>query len=178
MFYPIQSTVYTWNTSKKIYEVFTSFSLYSKIAILSCIITFIILISFHMSIGMGTLCIFLFWIGLIDIYDRIIPDILLLCVACNLWIMNAPVYFSSLSIAFSIICIKLIMESWYKKMVIGWGDIKLLTLCVLFTPLYSTPTLLFISGTAGLIIAFALHSKAFPFAPAIIAGFLSTFILY
>lgn len=178
MFYPIQSIPYTLNTSKKIYEVFTSFPIQSKIAILGCIFTFITLISFHVSIGMGALCVFLFWIGLIDMYDRIIPDILLLCVACNLWIVNAPVYFPSLCIAFSIICIKLLMESWYKKMLIGLGDIKLFTLCILFTPLYSVPALLFISGTTGLIIAFATQSKAFPFAPAIIVGFLSAFILY
>lgn len=175
MFYPIQSIGYTWNTSKKIYELFCGYSLKYRLLIVSSIAALLLLAGLHHSIGFGALCGLLLWISLIDLYDRIIPDILLFGALFNLWIIDAPVYPTSLIFAAGLILIKLGLEALYKKILIGWGDIKLLTLCMVFTPLYCVHALLFISGIVGLILALLLRSQAFPFAPAIIIGFLSTY---
>ena len=176
MFYPIQSIGYTWNTSKKIYEVFCGYSLKSRLLIISSVTAFLIISSLHLSIGFGVLCGLLLWMSVIDMYDRIIPDILLLGVLFSFWIIGAPAYPISLVIAAGLILIKLGLEALYKKTLIGWGDIKLLTLCLVFIPLNSIPALLCVSGSFGIIMALLLRSKEFPFAPAIIIGFLSTYL--
>jgi Flp pilus assembly protein protease CpaA len=177
MFYPIQSITYTWNTSKKIYEVFSQYSLTTRWLIAAATATCFSLISIYSSIEFGVLsCLFL-WICLIDMYDRIIPDILLVGVLLNLEIIPVSIHPWSLAIAAIIIGLKLALERGYKKIIVGWGDIKLITLCLLFTPLESTPYLLFISGAAGLMMAFITRSQAFPFAPSIITGFLSVLIM-
>lgn len=178
MFYPIQSISYTWNTSKKIYGVFSRYSLMYQGLVLTSAIIVLALICIYSSVGYALLFCFLFWICIIDIYDRVIPDILLLSVASNLWLTNIPIHAGSFSIAALLIGIKLTMELGYKKTVLGWGDIKLMVVCLLFTPLNATPVLLFTSGASGLIIAITMRSNAFPFAPGIIVGFLSVFILY
>jgi Flp pilus assembly protein protease CpaA len=176
MFYPIQSIGYTWNTSKQIYGVFSGYSLNSRLLIISSVTAFIVMSSLHLSIGFGILCGLLLWISLIDMYDRIIPDILLLGVLFTLWVIDAPTYPISLVIAAGLILIKLGLEALYKKTLVGWGDIKLLTLCLVFVPLNSIPALLCVSGSFGIILALLFRSKEFPFAPAIIIGFLSTYI--
>lgn len=176
MFYPIQSIGYTWNISKKIYEVFCGYSLRSRLLLVTCVAVLLILSGLHHSIGFGVLCGILLWISVIDLYDRIIPDILLIGVLINLWILAAPFYTTSLIFAAGLILINLGLESLFKKTIIGWGDIKLLTLCLLFIPLQSIPTLFFLSGSVGLILALLMRSKEFPFAPAIMIGFLSTYL--
>lgn len=176
MFYPIQSIGYTWNTSKKIYEVFCGYSLKYRLIIISGVGTFFLVLTLHLSIGFGILCGLLLWISVIDLYDRIIPDILLLGALLNLLIMDAVVHLTSFIIAVGLVLIKLALEALYKKPLIGWGDIKLLTLCLVFVPLQSIPALLFISGSSGLIMALILQSKEFPFAPAVIIGFLSAYL--
>lgn len=176
MFYPIQSIEYTWNTSKKIYEVFSRWSFKSRLMMISGAVSFLIFSGMHYSIGFGILCGLLLWISVIDMYDRIIPDILLAGVLLNLWIISASIYPTSLILATGLIFIKLGFETYYKRTVLGWGDVKLLTVCLVFIPLQSTPTLLFISGSLGLIMAILRQSKEFPFAPAIIVSFLSIYI--
>lgn len=176
MFYPIQSIRYTQNTSKKIYEVFCGYSLKSRLFILISVGAFFAAAAMYHSLGFGVLCGVLLWISLIDLYDRIIPDILLIGALLNLWIIDAPVYPASLILAVGLILIKQGLEALYKRTLIGWGDMKLLTLCLIFTPLHSVPTLLFISGSVGLILALLLRSKEFPFAPAIIIGFLGAYL--
>ncbi|QOL20248.1 prepilin peptidase [Candidatus Bodocaedibacter vickermanii] len=177
MFYPIQSIGYTWNTSKKIYGVFSGYSFISRLMIISGVAAFLIFSGLNYSIGFGVLCGLLFWISMIDMYDRIIPDILLIGILLNLWIIGACVYPTSIVLATGLILIKLGLEALYKKTLVGWGDVKLLTLCLAFSPLQSIPALLFISGSIGLIMALLIRSKEFPFAPAIILGFLGTYML-
>jgi prepilin signal peptidase PulO-like enzyme (type II secretory pathway) len=178
MFCPIQSIAYTWNTSKKLYEVFAQYSLKSRCLIVSSASACFALISIYLSVGLGILFCLFAWICLIDMYDRIVPDILLVGILLNLWIIQIAMHADSFAIAAVLLCLKLAMESWYKKPLIGWGDMKLIALCLTFIPLESTPFLLFISGIIGLIIAFITRSHALPFAPCIIAGFLSVFTLY
>lgn len=178
MFYPIKSISYTWNTSKKLYEVFSLHSLKSRWLILSISVAFFAVVSIFLSIGFGILfCIFA-WICLIDTYDRIIPDILLIGVLLNFWTIQLEIHVESLAITGILFCLKLAMESWHKRSLIGWGDVKLIALCLTFSPLNSTPFLFFFSGFVGLIIAFFTRSQAFPFAPAVVAGFLSVLILH
>jgi prepilin signal peptidase PulO-like enzyme (type II secretory pathway) len=176
MFYPIQSTQYTWNTSKKIYGVFLGYSLKSRLLMMSSVGTLLIISALYHSIGFCALCGLFLWMSVIDMYDRIIPDILLIGVLLTLWRIGAPAYPISFALAAGLIVIKWGLETLYAKTLIGWGDIKLLTLCLTFAPLQSTPTLLFVSGIFGLIMALVLRSKEFPFAPAISVGFLSSYI--
>lgn len=168
--------MYTWTTSKRIYEVFTQYSLTYRLMIIISVITCFALISIYLSVGLAMLCCLFVWICLIDMYDRLIPDILLICVLCNLCLIQAPMYAWSLVIAAILISMKLAMEAGYKKTLVGWGDMKLITLCLIFTPIELTPVLLFISGGVGLIMAVITRSRAFPFALGIVAGFLSVFI--
>ncbi|MDP3641007.1 MAG: A24 family peptidase [Alphaproteobacteria bacterium] len=144
---------------------------------ISTVAVFLIFSGMYHSIGFCVLCGLLFWISVIDVYDRIIPDILLIGVLLNLWVIDAPIYPASLILATGLILITLGLETYYKKTILGWGDVKLLTLCLAFSPLQHTPTLLFISGSLGLIMALLIRSKEFPFAPAIIISFLSIYIL-
>lgn len=176
MFYPIQSIGYTWNTSKKIYGVFCEYSLISRLLLVSFFGVLLVFSGLHHSIGFGVLCGLLFWIGVIDMFDRIIPDILLLGALINLWILDSTVYLSSFILAVGLILIKLGVAALYKKNLIGWGDIKLLTLCLVFVSPQSIPTLFFLSGSIGLILSLLVRSKEFPFAPAIIISFLSTYL--
>jgi prepilin signal peptidase PulO-like enzyme (type II secretory pathway) len=140
---------------------------------LSSVGALLIISALYHSIGFAVVCGLFLWISVIDLYDRIIPDILLVGALLTLWGIGAPAYPISFALATGLIVIKWGLETLYAKTLIGWGDIKLLTLCLTFVPLQSTPILLCVSGVFGVIMALILRSKEFPFAPAIIVGFLS-----
>lgn len=115
MFYPIQSIAHTWNTSKKLYEVLAQYSLKSRWLIVSSAVACFALISIYLSVGVGILCCLFAWICMIDMYDRIIPDILLVGVLLNLWIIRVALYAESFAVAAVLLCLKLAMEFWYKS---------------------------------------------------------------
>ena len=74
------------------------------------------------------------------------------------------------------ICLKLILEKFLKRPVLGWGDIKLVMVMGLWMPLEMSSSFLLSIGLLGtgfgLIYKVFWQKDFFPFAPALILGFL------
>jgi prepilin signal peptidase PulO-like enzyme (type II secretory pathway) len=172
MFYPIQSIKYTLLVTKKIYIASRIWSpTYVLLTHIALGVLFI-LISIHSSVVYGILCAVLIWISIIDIYDRIIPDILLISTAILLLLISQPPHLiiSIISIAiFSVI--KLWIDILYKKSLIGWGDIKLIALFMLFLPIDWWPLFFFVCGISFLGTATLMRLNQMPFAPFIIVSY-------
>ncbi|MGI4851949.1 MAG: prepilin peptidase [Janthinobacterium lividum] len=76
------------------------------------------------------------------------------------------------------VCLKLIMERFLNRPALGWGDIKLMMVMGLWLPLEMMPVFLIYIGVLGMLmgIFYKIFWKkdVFPFAPALILGFLWT----
>lgn len=176
MFYPIQSSQYAHAISRRIFQTFRSLSAVAQLTIGLFLIGSIGTISLKMSIGWGVLFILLLWICLIDLIDRMIPDILTFAVLLTILSIDIPLQWVGCVSIIALIVLKVCAEHMFKRSLLGWGDFKLISVCLLFTPLYHLPVFLLTMGVSGIALSILLRSKAIPFAPCIIAGFVAVFV--
>lgn len=176
MFYPLKSITFTWEISKKICLIFRSFSLFLQVLIGSLLATSLSTISVQFSIGWGVLSVLFLWITLIDVMDRMIPDILSLSVLLTVLSLGLQFQLAGCVSITIMLTFKVLAEYLYKKTLLGWGDIKLISVFLMVVPLSHLPIFLFTMGCVGLLISILTCSKAIPFAPSIIGGFILVLI--
>lgn len=172
MFYPIQSIGYTWEVTKKIYTSLRRRSCAYQACASIFFVAFFLIVFSELTFISGLLWFFLFWISLIDIYDRMVPDVLLLVSFCLLLYLKFPpnLIASGLLIG-TILLMKLCLEKLYKKELMGWGDVKLIAVFLVFLPLEKVPLFLFICGGLFLMAAMLTRRNQLPFAPFIVCSF-------
>jgi prepilin signal peptidase PulO-like enzyme (type II secretory pathway) len=177
MFYPIQSSQYAHAISKRIFQTFRSYNVFVQLTIGLFLLGATGTVSLKLSIGWGVLFILLLWICLIDFIDRIIPDILTFAVLLTILSMDIPIQWVGCISIIALIVLKVCAEYMYHRSLVGWGDFKLISVCLLFTPLYQLPVFLLTMGVSGIALSILLRSKAIPFAPCIIFGFVAVFVV-
>jgi Flp pilus assembly protein protease CpaA len=169
MFYPIQSIRYTWRITKMLCSISKKYMAVSM-CILAGLFTYI---SLNNSILDALLCILLIWMSIIDIYDHIIPDILIMGVLVILVCLSPiPNFLISAGIALLLSIVKFGVEKRYHKTVIGWGDMKLMTVCLLFIPIIKMPFFFWWCGILCILTSLFLRGSYLPFAPFIGSAFL------
>lgn len=176
MFYPLKSTEYTWAISKRIFQTFRSLRAITQVMICLSLVGTMALVSLNFSIGWGVLLILFLWISLIDFIDGMIPDILTMGVLLTLKGIGVSIQPIGLISIIALLMLKLGAEHLYKKPLLGWGDVKLICVCLLFTQIHQLPTFLFVMGASGIVLSLQVRSKAVPFAPCIILGFIAVLI--
>lgn len=171
MFYPIKSFLYTAHITQAIYQQYKQLYVFRFGAIL-ILLTTVIIGLFH-SVSLAALFLLSLWISIIDIYDRIIPDILLL-VLCFLLLILVPTpnIVTAITIGGGIIGIKLILEFLLGRNFVGWGDIKLFAVVLFFLRIDQLPWFFFICGVLLLCIHQLTRLKALPLAPFVLISFL------
>ena len=112
--------------------------------------------------------VFLIPLSLCDIKTHLIHKnifyTLILCSFLLCPIVLWPYYIISIGVIFtSIGGIKLLLEQYRGEHIFGWGDVKLLSICLAFCS--NPPLLLIISGLLGVIFLLLTHRKGVPFAP-------------
>lgn len=176
MFYPLQSSQYTWAISKRIFQTFRSYNVFAQLTICLFLFGSIGTVSLKFSIGWGILFILFLWICMIDFIDRMIPDILTFGVLLTICGIGIPFQWVGCVSIITLIALKACGEHMYKKSLLGWGDFKLMSVCFLFTPLPQLPIFLLTMGVTGIALSIIYRSKAIPFAPCIILGFLAALV--
>lgn len=119
---------------------------------------------------------FLFFLSLVDFKKYIIPDNVLLCVS-SLYLINENFcfIFSDWIKFYILFCVAFFLKIGYllaiRKNVLGWGDVKLFSLCGLWLNGELIPTFLFITGSGGIFLGYLWRHKGwgnyFPLGPAI-----------
>lgn len=174
MFYPVQSVRYTLQITKTLWLTLKEQSLIGARIIFFLLIGAFLGVSWILSISFGVLFILLIWISIIDLYDQIIPDILLLGTFLTLfWLYPVPNFIVSAFIVFMVVIVKVGMEKAYKKNLIGWGDIKLIALLIIFTQVSLFPIFFLISGCGALLASSLIRKRQIPLGPFIVLGFMS-----
>ncbi|MCP5322561.1 MAG: prepilin peptidase [Candidatus Paracaedibacteraceae bacterium] len=173
MFYPIQSIGYTWDITKKIYTSLQCKPWVYQVGVSICCAAFLLIAVMKLSFVSAALGILLFWISIIDMYDRVVPDVLLLVSFCFLLYLRIPpnLIVSGLLIG-GVLLMKIGLEKLFKKELMGWGDVKLIAVFLVFLPLETVPFFLFICGGLFLITAILTRRNQLPFAPFIVCSFL------
>lgn len=112
----------------------------------------------------ATLSYFLLFLSLVDFKKYTIPDNILLCIAF-LYLLNRSFGFIFLDwlsfyiLFFMAFFLKISYLLVIRKNVLGWGDVKLFSLCGLWIPLESIPIFLLIAGSGGLFLHYIWHGK-------------------
>lgn len=173
MFYPLQSSQYTWVITKGIFQTFRSLSAIVQLMICLFMVTGAGLVTFTLSIEWAILLILFIWICLIDLIDRMIPDILSFGVLFTIFYLGIPFHWVGCLSIITLILLKTCGEHLYKGSLIGWGDVKLMGVFLVFTPLYQLPIFLLTTGVAGISLSLVFRTRTIPFAPCIILGFIA-----
>lgn len=124
--------------------------------------------------------IFLIPISFYDIKTRLIHKnifyTLILCIFLLCPIVLWPYYIINTGVSFtSIGGIKLLLERYRGDHIFGWGDVKLLSICLSFCS--NPPLLLIISGLLGVIFLLLTHCKSIPFAPFLLLAWILVKVL-
>lgn len=179
MFYPVYSIRYTLQTTKKLWLDAKKRSFVGAVVVLLLVVGILSWISWAFSLLFGMLCALLIWISVIDLYDRIIPDILLVGMfLVLLWLHFIPDLITSMILILIILLAKVSLEKIYNKSLIGWGDIKLMTICLFFVPISAVPTFFMLCGGGCLLTSLLLRKPYLPFGPFISISFLYVMIDY
>lgn len=178
MFYPIKSIPYTLAASKR---VLVSLGWKRVIALwvsILCAAFGVNLFNGHDITKLTIVVILLVWISLIDLYERIIPDCLVLLLLGGLIVYKPfPNSLMSLALIAGIILMHRAIEYWLQKDLIGWGDVKLMGVCLMFLSISQVAWFFGISGATFVVAATALKKQELPFAPMLCISFLSALLL-
>lgn len=118
-------------------------------------------------------------IALYDIQNFRIPNYLLFTFLILSWgYLETFNLKTALIWGFGFVLLKFVLEKMLKRPALGWGDVKLILVMGLWVPLDVTPLFLLSIGLLGVAISIFYkifrHKDIFPFAPALILGFLLT----
>jgi Flp pilus assembly protein protease CpaA len=173
MFYPVQSIRYTFHTTKKIWLDLKKRSFVGASGLLLLGIGILSWISWEFSLLSGLLCAVLAWISIIDLYDRIIPDVLLVGSFLLLFLLYPiPDLIASMMLILILLLAKVSLEKIYKKSLIGWGDIKLMTVCLVFIPLGVAHIFFVLCGGGAFFASLIFRKPYLPFGPFVATAFL------
>jgi Flp pilus assembly protein protease CpaA len=176
MIYPVQSTFYTYRISGKLLKIWHTWSVGLQLLSFALFTGLLSLIAMYGSISLSATCALLFLISMIDAYDRIIPDVLVILLFFALACFKYPLLWQG----FIFLGVGILAQTLYlilfQKPLMGWGDIKLLCCLNCFLSLDQLPIFFMVSGGLLLIALIVSRKEAFPFAPIISISFLSALI--
>ena len=117
-------------------------------------------------------------IAFIDYHRHIIPNFFLLILAIYGWIFGYRHLESSITLCVMMLALKILMERKMGKKCLGWGDVKLITVCGLFLEMVQIGPFLTFAGLIGIITSCIQRGTFIPFAPSIGLSFLLTHLLW
>lgn len=173
MLYPVESSLFLVRVIpsliRRITQNLTQF--FAHISVFVLLGGFVFISSIPLTVSVPLFCV-LWLMSVVDIYEHVILDSLLILLVSILLLGGLPIYWvECFIVALVLIGYKLVIEPRLSQEFLGWGDVKLFCVTALFLPILMLPMFFVGVGVLFLFVAILFRRRAIPMAPFITISF-------